>query len=686
MKLLKRFALITLSLTLFISTSIAQPKAVREADKRFNSGEYYDALEGYKKALSSIKGNKALKAELTYKSALCYKMFNDTKKAEVWFKKAITAKYPEPEAILFYGDMLRFNGKYDEALNEYQNYAKLKPDDKRGAIGIESCKLAIQWKANPTKYSVSNVQQLNSKYDDFSAIYSRKNFKEVIFTSAREGTIGNGIDGWTGQSFTDLYEAKQDKNGKWSTPETFKEPLNSKHNEGSSALNAKYSTIYFTRCEYAKNKVKGCQIFNTRKKGNSWDEPTLLPFADDTFTVGHPTISSDESFIIFASDMPGGFGGKDLWYANYDKKKKTWGNPVNLGAAINTSGDELFPVLRNDTTLYFSSNGMVGMGGLDIYKSILNGGKWGSVENMKFPINSSGDDFGIVFQGEEEKGLLTSNREGGKGGDDIYEFSVPPILCNLRGIVYDFETKQPIKDSEVQMVDKDGITYSVMTDQMGSFYFDSSKFKANNTYNLTAHHDDYLNDVGTVTTIGETEGKDYNKDFFLKSAKQPIRLPKIEYDLGKFDLRPESLDSLNGLIKTLRENPTITIELMSHTDSRDDAKRNIILSQKRAESVMNYLIQQKIDPARLSAKGYGETKLLNRCKDGVKCSEEEHQINRRTEFRITSTNFVPAEGSVEYKAPVIRTVDEDDEIETNVDEIKRDNIELEKIENQPKKD
>jgi peptidoglycan-associated lipoprotein len=684
MKLLKRFVLTTITFTLFMSTAIAQPKAVRNADKSFNQGEYYEALEGYKKALSGIKGNKALKAELTYKSAMCYKMFNDTKKAEVWFNKAIKAKYPEPEAILFYGDMLRSNNKYDEALTEYENYVKLKPDDKRGNIGIESCKLAIKWKQEPTRHTVNNVQQLNSKNDDFSIIYSKKNYKEVIFTSAREGTIGNAVDGWTGQSFTDLFEAKQDKNGKWSTPEPFKEPLNSKHNEGSADLNKKFSTIYFTRCEYGKNKVKGCQIFNTRRKGNNWDEPTLMPFADDTFTVGHPAINLNEDLLIFASDMPGGFGGRDLWYATYDKKKKTWSNPINLGAAINTAGDELFPTLRNDSTLYFSSNGMVGMGGLDIYKATLNGGKWGNVENMKFPLNSPGDDFGMVFQGDEEKGFLTSNRDGGKGGDDIYEFSVPPILFNISGIVYDFDTKDPIKDAEVQMVDKDGITYSIMTDKMGAYYFDNSKFKENNTYNFTAHHDDFLNDIGTVTTVGETEGKDFKKDFFLKSAKVVIRLPEILYDLNSAQLRPESKDSLNGLIKTLRDNPNIRIELMSHTDSRGSAKSNIDLSQRRAQSVVDYLIEQKIDPSRLQAKGYGETRLLNRCKDGVTCSEEEHQRNRRTEFRIIATDFVPAEGSVEYKAPQIKLVDEDEEIQTEVEEIKRDNIDLDKIENKPK--
>ncbi len=666
---------------------IAQPKKVKEADRLFNNKEYYEALEAYGKARESIRGgNKALKAEITYKQALCYMAFNDAKKAEAWFAKAITAKYQNPEANLYLADMKRINGKYDEALVEYENYIKLRPDDPRGSVGKESCQLAVKWKQNPTRHEITNVRDLNSKFDDFSPMYAKKNFKEVIFTSSREGSTGNGMDGWTGEAFSDIYYASIDKNGKWSTPVSFKEPLNSKYNDGATSMNRKYSIMFFTRCEYDKNKIKGCQIFTTRKKGNTWDEPVLLPFAADSFTVGHPMISDDEQTLLFASDMPGGMGGRDLWMATYDKKSKSWGNPVNLGPQVNTAGDELYPTLRNDSTLYFSSNGHVGMGGLDLFEAKLVKGKWGSVANLKFPLNSESDDFGIIFEGKKEHGYFSSSRTGGRGGSDIYEFKVPPILFTITGVVYDFDSKEPVEGAKVVMTDKDGMTYEVTTDKTGSYYFDETKMLEENTYNLVASADQYLNDKGTETTEGEAQGKDFKKDFFLKTTKKgPIKLPKIEYDLGKWDLRAESRDSLNGLIQTLKDNPNITIELMSHTDSRDAAKANIVLSQKRAQSVVDYLIQQKIDPARLSAKGYGETKLLNRCKDGVKCSEEEHQVNRRTEFRITSTSFVPAEGSPEFKAPKIETVNEDDEVETDVEEIKRDNIDVEKLE-VPKED
>lgn len=651
---------------------------LREGDKKYNNMEYHEALEAYKKA-GDGKLSKDEKASVIYKQALCYMMFNDTKKAEVWFAKAIKAKYSDPLAVLYLAEMLRNNGKYDEALTKYEEYVKAKPDDIRGTKGVESCKLAVKWKDNPTRHQVSNIQPLNTKFDDFSAVYSRKGFKEILFTSSRDGSMGGGSDGWTGQAFSDIYEAKQDKNGKWSTPTALTEPVNSKFNDGTSSLNNKFSVMFFTRCAADKNKVKGCQVFTTRKKGNNWDEPILVSFAADSFTVGHPWLSDDETTLFFASDMPGGLGGRDIWMAKFEKKSKAWGKPVNLGPQVNTAQDELYPTLRNDSTLYFSSNGHPGMGGHDIFEARNVAGKWVNVANLKYPINSHGDDFSIIFQGKAEKGLFTSTRDGGKGNADIYEFSVPPILFTLSGIVYDVETKKPVEGATVSITDKDGASQNQITDKTGSYFFDNTKIKEENTYNMTVTANDYLGDKGMESTVGEKNNKDYKHDFNIRPVKKEIaiKLPEILYDLDKADLRPESRDSLNGLIQTLRDNPNITVELMSHTDSRGSSKSNIDLSQRRAQSVVDYLISQKIDPDRLKAKGYGETKLLNKCKDGVTCTEEEHQRNRRTEFRILSFDFVPKEGSPEFKAPKIETVTEDEEIETDVQEQPRENIKIE---------
>lgn len=652
--------------------------ALKDGDSKYNNMEYYEALEAYKKA-GDKKLSKEQKAEVIYKQGLCYMMFNDTKKAEAWFAKAIKAKYSEPSAVLYLAEMLRSNGKYDEALAKYEEYVKLNPSDVKGSKGVESCKLAVKWKENPTRHQVENIQPLNTKYDDFSAVYSRKGYKEIQFTSSRDGSTGGGSDGWTGQSFSDVYEAKQDKNGKWSTPTALLEPVNTKYNDGTTTLNSKYSTMFFTRCAADKNKIKGCQIYTTKKKGNNWDEPVLVPFAADSFTVGHPWIDEGETTLFFASDMPGGFGGRDIWFSKYDKKKKSWGDPINLGPQVNTPQDELYPTLRNDSTLYFSSNGHVGMGGLDLFEAKNVGGKWVNVSNLKYPLNSNGDDFSIIFQGKSEKGLFTSTRDGGKGSADIYQFSTPAILFTLAGVVYDTDTKKPVEGATVSLTDKDGINHSITTDKTGSYFYDNKKILEENTYNLIVTATDYLGDKGMETTVGESSSKDFKHDFYLKPVKKEaaIKLPEILYDLDKADLRPESRDSLNGLIQTLKDNPNITIELMSHTDSRGTAKSNIDLSQRRAQSVVDYLISQKIDPTRLKAKGYGETKLLNKCKDGVTCTEEEHQRNRRTEFRILSFDFVPAEGSPEFKAPVIETVGEDEEVETDVEEQPKENIKIE---------
>jgi peptidoglycan-associated lipoprotein len=268
-----------------------------------------------------------------------------------------------------------------------------------------------------------------------------------------------------------------------------------------------------------------------------------------------------------------------------------------------------------------------------------------------------------VFRGKQERGYFSSNRDGGKGGSDIYEFVVPPILFTLTGIVYNFDNKQPVEGAKVVMVDQDGMSFEAMTDKMGAYYFDNTKFKEDNTYQLTVTANNFLGDKGTETTKGETTSSDHKKDFFMKPVKKDvaIRLPEILYDLASDKLRPESKDSLNGLIQTLRDNPQITVELMSHTDSRGSSKSNIDLSQRRAQSVVNYLIEQKIDPARMAAKGMGETKLLNKCKDGVKCTEEEHQVNRRTDFKVIRNDYVAPKDPSKIVAPKIIIEDEDGE-------------------------
>ncbi|MFC2176608.1 OmpA family protein, partial [Bacteroidota bacterium] len=563
-------------------------------------------------------------------------------------------------------DAIKANGKFEEAIAEYEKYAELEPEDPRGKSGAESCALAQKWIDNPSRYVVENEVQLNGAYMDFAPAYSADDHKTIYFTSSRNNAAGNEIDGWTGQGFTDLFEATIDNKGKWSSPQPLSNAINSQFNEGASVMDSEYKTMIFTRCGLEKKKKMGCELYSSKKEGSSWSEPELLPFfqvaeGDDSTVVtsGHPAISADGKTLIFASDAEGGKGGRDLWKSKFNEEKKRWDTPTNV-EELNTPGDEMYPFIHNDGTLYFSSNGHTGMGGLDIFMAEAQGETWGNISNMRFPINSAGDDFAIIFEKEQEKGYFTSNRENGKGSDDIYSFLLPALKFTLSGVVSDFKTKKLVKGATVSIVGTDGSSMETTTDGKGKYFFDLSPATS---YVITAGKKDYyLNKTGKTTTVGFEEDKDLVHDFELDPIDRIIDLPNIFYDLGKWDLRPESKVSLDGLIETLNDNPTIVIELGSHTDTRASDSYNLNLSQKRAQSVVDYLIDNDIDQERLVAKGYGETtpKVLDAAVGEFKVNsvindsfinrlatdelkEEAHQLNRRTEFKVLRNDFVPKE-------------------------------------------
>jgi peptidoglycan-associated lipoprotein len=429
-------------------------------------------------------------------------------------------------------------------------------------------------------------------------------------------------------------------------------------------MNADFSEMVFTRCGVKKKVLMGCELYHSKKEGSNWSEPELLPFfvkdeGDDStqVTVGHPALSADGKVLVFASDAEGGKGGRDLWKSTYDDEKKRWGAPVNLGD-LNTQGDEMYPFIHNDGTLYFSSNGHIGMGGLDIFMAEAQGDVWGNVTNMRYPINSNGDDFAIIFEKEQEKGYFTSNREDGKGSDDIYSFLLPALKFTLCGTVTDFKTKDPINQATVSIVGTDGSSLETTTDAQGKYCFDLSPATS---YVITAgKKDEYLNKTGKTTTVGFEEDKDLVHDFELDPLKKVIDLPNIFYDLGKWELRPESKVALDGLLETLSDNPTIVIELGSHTDTRDSDAANLALSQKRAQSVVDYLVENGVPKERLVARGYGETtpKVLDNAVGDfpagsvindafiaklstTQLKEDAHQLNRRTEFKVLRNDYVP---------------------------------------------
>jgi peptidoglycan-associated lipoprotein len=689
---MKRTLLLSFFLLFLLASAFSQSKYTRTADESFNDQQYTLALKRYQKAYSKVKKNKDERDRISFQIAESYRLMNNTKRAEVAYKRLLTSKYiaKQPKIYLYYADMLKANGNYDEAIKQYKAYQEAVPSDSRGGAGIEASNQAKEWLANPSKYDVVLEKKINTRDDEFAPAYADKNFASIIFTSDRESSTGKDVDNWTGLEFTDIFSARKDKKGEWSTPILIDAAnmVDTKSNEGAGQFNSRFTTLYFTRCWTEEKKKNGCAIYKASRTGiSTWGDPEMLDLGGDSTTVnGHPTLTIDENLLIFSSDRPGGQGGKDLWAAKRKSKGAAFGRPENLGAVLNTPGDELFPYLRDDSTLYFASNGHPGMGGMDIFVSRMQNGKWSVPENMKSPINSNGDDFGMVFNLDEpEEGYFTSNRPGGKGKDDIYSFVIPPIYFTLAGTVIDDRSLQPVGGAKVKIVGTNGKTAEYTTDDKGNYSFNKNQILGNTTYDILVTKKDYFNEKARETTVGLEKSKDLTRDIILKPIpKKPIVLPDILYDLAKWDLKPQFQDSLQGLIETLDANETIVIELASHTDSRDSDERNDVLSQKRAQSVVDYLISRGIAPDRLVAKGYGERVPRTLTRDITKegytfkagtvltdslinslpstaVKEAAHQLNRRTEFSILRNDYVPKPKAGKAGTPKIEVVTQPEE-------------------------
>ena len=385
----------------------------------------------------------------------------------------------------------RMNEKYSEAKEQYQKYIQLNPTDVSGEMGLKSCDYALSWLSNPTRYQVELMPLINSRFSDFSPSFGNGDYSEVFFTSSRSGGFSNKIDDRTGETFTDIYSSKLNKKGKWSVPTMLAEPINSVGNEGSVVLNKRGTTMYFTKCDVQKKKSLGCNIYVSNRKGKVWSPPTILQIkVDSNTTLGHPTISEDEMTLIFSSDLSGGYGGKDLWIVKKQKRGK-WSDPVNLGPAVNTSNDEMFPFLHSDGTLYFASSGHIGMGGFDIFKSYLDeNDMYSSITNLKFPVNTSANDFGMIIEKSGERGYLTSDRSGGKGGDDIYQFELPPLVLSMKGVVTDSKTGAILTGANVILSSTDGKVKETQTDNTGSYMF---KLDPLRSYEILVSVEGYLN-------------------------------------------------------------------------------------------------------------------------------------------------------------------------------------------------
>lgn len=665
MSILRRTsALFALFLFATVAAS-AQKDFLAEADNFFKGGQLRSAIDSYQRAYSKVKSAEQ-KGYVRFQIGECYRMAANAKKAEEFYQAAIDLKYSDSKVFLRIAEVQKEQGSYEEALKNYEKYAQ--SGGAEGKLGMESCNKALELMNEKTRYVVQEEAVLNTEYYDMVPVFADNRGKELVFTSNRPGSTGTEDNERKMGPNGDIWMTAKDAKGHWAQP-TIMPEVNSEFDEGAVTFDRRFASMYFTRCpkDPKGKKSLGCDICMTSKKGKRWEDPVVLtelkPDGNDTVTVGHPTLATDDSYMVFVSDMAGGKGGKDLWMSKYDKREKKWMTPVNM-AALNTKGDELFPYIHPKTgDLFFASNGYPGLGGLDIFKAAKAGeDSWGSPTNFGYPINSSAHDYGIMFETDDyTRGYFTSNRKGDNTKDDIYTFNMPSINFELSCFVFDKDTKEPITGAIINLIGSDNTSITVETDGNGQFTFDKNQagerfIKKETNYNIeVSKKGEYLNAKDAITTLNLKESTKFYKEFLVQSVQTEIRVPEVRYDYDSDVLQVNdsvsSKDSLNFVYDILTENPTIVIKLKSHTDCRGNDKYNEDLAQRRAQSCVAYLVGEKGIPSdRIVPVGRGEYEPLA----GLECDnieklptkqerEAAHQKNRRTNIEIISWDYVPAE-------------------------------------------
>ncbi len=661
------FISLILLLFVFPDDLFAQNRRLERAERAFELRQYDEAVDLYRRAYNRVRRRDRREAtRLIFQIALCHKYTNNHRMAEAWFNRAVRSNYPDPVAILYLADAMMNNGKYDDALEQYKKYAEKVPDDWRGPRGIASVELARKLKEEPNEYDVEAIRLFNSRYDDFTPAFADHRATSLIFASSRDDALGRENDPWTGNKHSSFFITFQDRAGDWGRPRLLDEgPINTEYNEGAPSVNASATEMFFTRCVRAEDVDMGCRIYKATRDGANWTNPQVVPLTTDSLvTVGHPAISPDELTLYFASDMAGSIGEMDIWVVRRNSPGGEFGQPENLGEPINTKGTEMFPYVHEDGSLYFASDGHPGMGGLDIFRTSLTPDGWTEPENLGTPINSAADDFGIVFKPGLEQGFFSSNR-GRTGSYDIHSFYLAPVLFSISGTVYDDSTQTTLRGAVVQLLGSDGSLIQTETDRDGSYMFDEQQVRENTSYEILVNMTGYFSGRAQESTVGLDRSRDFEVDVSIAPIPvTAIALPEILYEFDSWELQTQFKDSLNGLVQTMRDNPNIVIELASHTDSRGTHEYNDTLSQHRAQAVVNYLVEQGIEKERLEAVGYGKrkprliettierdgyvfeagTELTEQYIDSLTDEDQQelaHQLNRRTEFRVTREDYEP---------------------------------------------
>jgi outer membrane protein OmpA-like peptidoglycan-associated protein/tetratricopeptide (TPR) repeat protein len=685
----KLFGIIYTGIVCLLVTGCGAETAMKKGDKFYALGEYYDAAAQYKKAYSMTKAkDRPLRGQRSLKMADCYRRINYTQKAMAAYNNAARFKQADSTALLYLGQLQLKNGSYKEAEKTFTTLLDSMPNNPLVKAGLESARMAPKWKADAalSGYNIKRMDLFNSRRADFSPMLAGDDYDQLYFSSTRNQAVGDELSGITGTKPSDIFVAYKDEKGNWQKPETIEGELNSDQEEGACCVTPDGKTMYLTICKSDPSYPRYAQIATSNRSDASWGKATVFDITRDTLSLyAHPAISPDGMWLYFVSDMPGGMGGLDIWRAQLTTSGI--GALENLGAPINTPGDEMFPTFRPNGDLYFSSNGHPGMGGLDIYIAkptpdpsqrergqfvtsektsntqapLPSGGDGGglySLEHPGFPLNSQGDDFGMTFEGLYNRGFFSSNRGDARGWDHIYSFEKHEIVQTVKGWVYEQDGYE-LPEALVYMVGNDGTNQKLSVKGDGSF---TEVIKPGVDYIFLGTCKGYLNHKEQLKVDTVKESEEYVLQFPLASITAPVLIENIFYDFDKATLRPESTEALDKLIALLNENPNVTIELSAHTDYRGSASYNERLSQRRAESVVNYLTEHGIAADRLSPKGYGKEKpkVIKRkltekypwLKEGDVLTEEFitalkdeeqqeicNQLNRRTEFVVLRTTY-----------------------------------------------
>ncbi len=663
---MKRILYITVGLLLasmVMSLASCKGPKLKDADEAYDRGEYFDAATIYRKLYNRYnrKEDAWLRGELAFQLGMCHLKLNQGNRAAAAFQNAIRYEYEDTTLMLRLAQAQQREGQYAAAIKSYNEYLTIAPDSWEAEVGIQGCELAPKWKEEGSRYIVKQDKILNSRRADYCPMFLDKNMEYVYLTSTNEKSTGEMRSEITGTKKGDIYFSKKDEKGVWSRPEVVEGGLNTEHDEGAAAFSPDGSTMYLARA-VRQDWPTNVEIYTSSRSEAKWSAPQKFEITADTLSnYSDPSVSPDGQWLYFASDIPGGQGGTDIWRINLKDKH---GTLENLGPQINTKGNERFPNMRTDSLLYFSSDGHPGMGGFDLFVAKLQPreeddkismDRW-VIENMGVPMNSSADDFGITF-GAGESGYISSNRGDARGYDHIFSFIKPDLQIWISGYVVD-KDDEPVPNAVIRIVGDDGSNQKTAARPDGSFRFDLQRGVK---YAMLASADGYLNSRQEFESDSTEEDAEYNVDFILAATFKAQVVENIFYDFDKAVLRDESKLALDSMVLLLKDHPNIVIEMASHTDRVGSAKYNQGLSQRRAQSVVDYLIENGIPKERLKPAGYGEsrpktvTKRIHsqypQFEEGVTLTEEfiktlskedqqaADQINRRTEFEVIDTAF-----------------------------------------------